>query len=52
MLLMLRCMSTPIRLDDRLVRDLKKYAAAHGRTLTSVIDDAVRQFLSRAAPGR
>lgn len=48
---MLRCMRTTIRLDDRLLRDLKKHAAARGRTLTAVIEDAVRQFLARTAAG-
>jgi hypothetical protein len=42
---------TTIRLDDRLLRDLKKHAAARGRTLTAVIEDAVRQFLSRTPAG-
>ncbi|MGH2492008.1 MAG: ribbon-helix-helix protein, CopG family [Candidatus Limnocylindria bacterium] len=44
-------MRTTIRLDDRLLRDLKKHAAARGRTLTAVIEDAVRQFLARTAAG-
>ncbi len=48
---MLRCVRTTIRLDDRLLRDLKKHAAARGRTLTAVIEDAVRQFLTRTAAG-
>jgi len=48
---MLRCVRTTIRLDDRLLRELKKHAAARGRTLTAVIEDAVRQFLSRTASG-
>ncbi|HEV8230593.1 MAG TPA: CopG family transcriptional regulator [Candidatus Limnocylindria bacterium] len=42
-------MRTTIRLDERLLRDLKKHAAARGRTLTAVIEDAVRQFLVRTA---
>ena len=48
---MLWCMRTTIRLDDRLLRELKKHAATRGRTLTAVIEDAVRQFLARTAPG-
>lgn len=44
---MIPCVRTTIRLDDRLLRDLKKHAAARGRTLTAVMEDAVRQFLSR-----
>lgn len=45
---MIWCVRTTIRLDDRLLRDLKKHAAARGRTLTAVIEDAVRQFLGHA----
>ena len=48
---MLLCMRTTIRLDDRLLRELKKHAAARGHTLTAVIDEAVRQFLARTAAG-
>lgn len=47
--LMFGCMRTTIRLDERLLRDLKQHAASHGRTLTAVIADAARQFLARAA---
>jgi predicted DNA-binding ribbon-helix-helix protein len=42
-------MRTTIRLDERLLRDLKRLAAARGHTLTAVIEEAVRQFLARAA---
>ena len=48
---MLWCVRTTIRLDDRLLRELKKHAATRGRTLTSVIEDAVRQFLTRTVAG-
>lgn len=48
---MLWCVRTTIRLDDRLLRELRKHAAARGRTLTAVIEDAVRQFLLRTAAG-
>lgn len=45
-------MRTTVRLDERLLREAKQFAARNGRTLTSVIDDALRQFLSRReAPG-
>jgi len=44
-------MRTTIRLDDRLLRELKKHAAARGQTLTAVIEDAVRQFLARTSAG-
>ncbi len=40
-------MRTTIRLDDRLLRDAKQYAARSGHTLTSIIEDALRQFLER-----
>jgi len=39
---------TTIRLDDRLLADLKQLAARSGRTLTSVIEDALRQTLTQA----
>lgn len=48
---MLWCVRTTIRLDDRLLRELKKHAATRGRTLTAVIEDAVRQFLVRTVAG-
>ena len=45
-------MRTTIRLDERLLREAKEFAARNGSTLTAVIDDAVRQFLGRAAETR
>jgi hypothetical protein len=42
-------MRTTIGLDEHLLRQLKRHAAARGQTLTAVIDEAVRQFLARAA---
>ncbi|MDP9281150.1 MAG: ribbon-helix-helix domain-containing protein [Chloroflexota bacterium] len=44
-------MRTTIRLDDRLFQELKKHAASRGRTLTAVIEDAVRQFLAGTDTG-
>lgn len=44
---MLRCMRTTIRLDDELLARLKVEAARSGRTLNSVIEDAVRESLAR-----
>ncbi len=38
---------TTIRLDEQLLRDAKKHAAETGRTLTAVIEDAVRESLAR-----
>jgi hypothetical protein len=40
-------MRTTIRLDDNLVREAKVVAARTGRTLTAVIEDALREALSR-----
>jgi hypothetical protein len=41
-------MRTTVRLDERLLREAKQFAARNGRTLTAVIDDALRQLLARA----
>jgi len=43
-------MRTTIRLDERLLREAKAFAARERRTLTAVIDDALRQLLARKAP--
>jgi predicted transcriptional regulator len=40
-------MRTTIRLDDDLLKAAKRLAVETGRTLTSVIEDALRQSLSR-----
>jgi hypothetical protein len=40
-------MRTTIRLDERLLAEAKKYAAESGRTLTSVLTDALREALAR-----
>ena len=40
-------MRTTIRLDDDLLAEVKLLAARSGRTLTSVIEDALRETLSR-----
>jgi hypothetical protein len=40
-------MRTTIRLDEHLLAEAKKYAAESGRTLTSVIEDALRETLTR-----
>jgi len=50
---MLVCMRTTLQLDDELVVRAKISAARSGRTLSQVIEDALRQVLaSRAEPGR
>ena len=41
-------MRTTIRLDDQLMRKAKQVAARTGRTLTAVIEDALRQSLSHS----
>ncbi|MCA1733351.1 MAG: type II toxin-antitoxin system VapB family antitoxin [Acidobacteria bacterium] len=40
-------MRTTIRLDERLLRQAKTIAAETGRTLTSVIEEALRENLAR-----
>ena len=45
-------MRTTVRLDERLLREAKALAARERRTLTAVIDDALRQFLARKSAPR
>lgn len=40
-------MRTTIRLDDDLLHDAKQAAAASGRTLTGLIEDALREALAK-----
>ena len=40
-------MRTTVRLDDHLLAEAKKYAIETGRTLTSVLEDALRETLAR-----
>ena len=42
-------MRTTIRLDDELLLQVKNYALRKGRTMTSVIEDALRVMLARQA---
>ncbi len=42
-------MRTTIRLDDTLLREAKTHAAQTGRTLTAVIEDALRASLQRSS---
>jgi hypothetical protein len=44
---MSRCMRTTIRLEDQLLAEAKKLAAETGRTLTEVIESALREVLAR-----
>lgn len=39
-------MRTTVRLDESLMRSVKSYAAENGRTLTSVVEDALRRLLN------
>jgi hypothetical protein len=43
-------MRTTIRLDENLLREAKAYAAATHRTLTGLIEDALREALARRNP--
>jgi hypothetical protein len=40
-------MRTTVRLNERLLAEAKKYAAESGRTLTAVLEDALRETLAR-----
>jgi hypothetical protein len=44
-------MRTTVRLDERLLAQAKKLAAESGRTLTSVLEDALRETLARRRAG-
>lgn len=44
---MLCCMRTTIRLDDELLTEAKQVAIKTNRTLTAVIEDALRQHLAQ-----
>lgn len=43
---MLICMRTTLNIDDQLIREAKKKAAETGKTLTAVIEDALRHELA------
>ena len=40
-------MRTTVRLDEHLLAEAKKFAAESGRTLTAVLEDALRDTLAR-----
>ena len=40
-------MRTTIRIDDQLLREAKELAARSGKSLTSIIEDALRETMSR-----
>uniref|UniRef100_UPI001C6046C1 DUF6364 family protein n=1 Tax=Nonomuraea rhizosphaerae TaxID=2665663 RepID=UPI001C6046C1 len=39
---------TTVRIDEALLNEAKAYAAQQGRSLTSVMEDALRQLLNRS----
>ena len=46
-------MRTTVRLDEHLLAEARQYAAKSGRTLTAVLEDALRETLARRrAPGK
>ncbi len=45
-------MRTTVRLDDDLLRDAKKAAAARGCSLTALIEDSLRASLGRATAAK
>jgi hypothetical protein len=45
-------MRTTIRINDDLLKQAKKRAAAEGRTLTSLVEDGLVLVLSKAKTGR
>ncbi len=44
-------MRTTIKLDDELLARLKERAARTGRTMSSLVEDAVREMLARSDAG-
>ena len=44
---MLRCMRTTVTLDDALLAEAKELAARTGRSVSVVIEDALRQALAQ-----
>ena len=46
-------MRTTVRLDPHLLTEAKRHAAENGKTLTSVLEEALRESLARrAAPAK
>ncbi len=45
-------MRTTVRLDERLLREAKRLAAESGQTLTSILEDALREMLARRRAGQ
>lgn len=49
---MLLCMRTTLDLDDDLMRAVKRHAAETGRTVTALVEGALREFLGQAGRKR
>ncbi len=49
---MLRCMRTTLNISDALLTEAKQTAARTGRTLTQIIEDALRESLARRDASR
>lgn len=43
-------MRTTVRLDDELLKRAKRFAADTGRSLTALIEDALRETMARRSP--
>jgi predicted transcriptional regulator len=43
------CMRTTLNLDDELMRRLKRRAAETGRTMTELMEEAIREMLARSS---
>ena len=43
---MLSCMRTTVRLDDDLLREVKRFAAERQLTLTAVLEQSLREMLA------
>ncbi len=46
---MVRCMRTTVRLDDDLLREVKRFAAERQLTLTAVLEQSLREMLAMRA---
>jgi hypothetical protein len=44
---MLWCMRTTLRINDQLIAEARKFAAEKDQTLTAVIEDGLREMISR-----
>jgi len=46
------CMRTTLNLTDDLLKAAKRHAARHGKTLTRIFEEALRQYLQPASRGK